>query len=85
VEFDLAHVRRSGPRLLSATQTQVAIHFFQRSKKSGEGITKPCRMPPSLAEIARAKLIRHRDRRRAHGPIFVRALRPSDTLRLVDP
>ena len=42
-------------------------------------------MPPCLAEIARAKLIRHRDRRGAHGPVLVRALRPGDALRLVDP
>src|SRR5262245_31359925 len=76
--------RRDSPNR-SAQRAQMVIYFLQRSEEARERIVEARRVAPTLGKITRSKLIRGRDRRRAHGAIFVGALRPGDALRVVDP
>lgn len=81
----LSQKRRRGATDQARAFPQAAIHFFERTEKTGEGIFKMLGATTQRMKIAASELSGDGDHRRAHRAVFLRALRPGDAVRFIQP
>ena len=65
--------------------SQADIDLFQRAEEPGKALFQIPRALSHLLKITVPELICLCDYRRTHGPVFVRALRPSQAVPFVNP